>query len=178
MLFICYLLYPQNLDNNIGYSLSNVYNNINLKQNKNTTISSGNINDFTNHKGFINIDKLAISPSPNVVPYENDNFNEVLFYLRRGEVIMLGAFPFFYLIVSLIYDSIKYISGLSKKDSNAYKYMPFSPSKVHDIKDEGIVIGVSLGLSLVVAIIDSILVSKEVKRLKNKGDNYDYFNKN
>jgi len=98
-------------------------------------------------------------------PYEPEEFSPVLRGIRRAEIASVGAFPFAFLLTSVLYDIGRYGVLTIQGDPNAQDYSPlfFSPpTKPPNTQAENIGILVSaIGLSVTIGIIDLILDSKK-----------------
>jgi hypothetical protein len=99
------------------------------------------------------------------VPYEPEEFSPVLRGIRRAEIISVGAFPFAFLLTSVLYDIGRYGVLTIQGDPRAEDYLPlfFSPpTKPPNTQSENIGILVSsIGLSVTIGIIDIILDSRK-----------------
>lgn len=124
---------------------------------------------------------LAATPSPsagpnpswNPKPYGSDEFSQELEDLRRGEVVFFGSLPFTYLGSTLVYDIARYIDKVAQGDPDADSYAPlFFSSTRPDYTSEEVVglILVSLGLSLVVTLVDNALVTSDRQEAKARED--------
>ena len=106
------------------------------------------------------------SPSPTaeafpVKPYTDEEFPAWMLTARRFEVIAVGAFPFAFMNANWWFDIGRYTGKYIQGDSDASSYVPWplSPaSKPANTKAEnaGVLLG-SIGLSLIIALIDLIL---------------------
>ncbi|MBO4318906.1 MAG: hypothetical protein J5857_00350 [Treponema sp.] len=85
-------------------------------------------------------------------PYEKSEFPEWLLNLRRSEIVTLGSVPFTTLAVSLTYSTIQYATGKTTSFPS-----PFNKNAAYTQDDMKIIVGVSLGVSLVIGIVDFII---------------------
>ena len=95
------------------------------------------------------------------VPYERDEFPEVLHAIRRFEIIAIGAFPVTYLLAFLVYDVGKFIdqSIQAGQVSNTYAPLFFAPPNKPPLEQEEIEVLIlgAVGAAVGVAIIDLII---------------------
>ena len=100
-------------------------------------------------------------------PYENEEFHPILLDIRRAEIIAFGTFPFTVLFSTVFYDVFRYFyNGMS----SAYLPWPFKDSSTAiAITNEEymILLGVSAGISVGIAVVDFAL-RKALKRRRER----------
>ena len=97
-------------------------------------------------------------------PYEKSEFPTWLLNLRRSEIITLGSVPFTTLAVSLTYSTFQYATGRTSSFPS-----PFNKNQSYTQDDIKMIVGLSLGISLVVGIVDFIItVVKQKNRQKTQ----------
>ena len=85
-------------------------------------------------------------------PYEKTEFPAWMLNLRRSEIVTLGSVPFTTLAVSLTYSTIQYATGKTTSFPS-----PFSKNASYTQYDIKMIVGFSLGISLVIGIVDFVI---------------------
>lgn len=100
---------------------------------------------------------------PEPKPYEEGELSDFVQDLRRFELVALGSLPLSFLAATLAADTVRFIDALAqgKPDASLYAPLFFAGSqKVPYTNDEQwILAGTTLGVSIIVGIIDLILLS-------------------
>ena len=99
-------------------------------------------------------------------PYEKYEFPTWALNLRRTEIVTLGSVPFTTLAVSLTYSTIQYATGRTTSFPS-----PFNKNASYTQDDIKIIVGFSLGISLVVGVVDliiSLVKQKNQKKIQQR----------
>ncbi|MBP5442007.1 MAG: hypothetical protein J6Y60_02090 [Treponema sp.] len=94
-------------------------------------------------------------------PYEKSEFPTWMLNLRRSEIVTLGSVPFTTLTVSLAYSTFQYATGRTSSFPS-----PFNKNASYTQDDIKLIVGFSLGISLVIGVVDFIITTVKQKNQK------------
>jgi|GEM_PF-6082841 len=122
---------------------------------------------------FFNLYGYTIDQSKNIsllqdnkmLSYSMGEFDLEAYYFRRGEIIFFGSFPLSYFFVNLIYELSKFIydSSVGKEADLAI----FGGTNRELNEDLGVILS-SVGVSLIISIVDNVILRKKIKSGKIK----------
>ncbi|GHU23907.1 hypothetical protein FACS1894164_09300 [Spirochaetia bacterium] len=82
--------------------------------------------------------------------------------LRRGEIVAFGTLPFTIFLATFAVDTTRY---MSHNFDSRYAPWPFKGAGAFDMSDteKGIALGVAVGTSVIIALIDYFIVKKKTR---------------